>query len=110
MEQITKDSNAALQLAVAHSGPGEHPILKLQRTAGNQAVLRWLRARAGKQHQDVRPQDGVPSQSADTEGVQQAEPADRSSINTTKAALIGVLFVLTFGLVMAYMLYGFKIR
>ena len=43
MEREIKDSNAAIQLAVAHTTAGDHPILRLQRTAGNQAVLYWLR-------------------------------------------------------------------
>lgn len=62
MEKEWAGPNPAIQFAAKCTGPFEHPILRLQRTVGNQAVLRWLRPRAAAPGPEVQQKAAPPEQ------------------------------------------------
>ena len=108
MEQKTSSSpNPAIQFVATHTGPAEHPILRLQRTAGNQAILRWLRPGGGKK--DTPPEsNGDPKESGNPEaGVAETETQSEAGSNRIWPAVIPVIMIVA---CVAYFCYQITMR
>jgi hypothetical protein len=92
MQHPSKHSIPVTRAAATRAGFPEHPIIWLQRAAGNQAVLRWL-----------RPRDVPVDSPSEPEERPVRAPVRKRRWFTLLSALVLVVFV-------AYLCYEFVLR